>query len=67
MPLNEKTGATMKLTAFDLDEVEEVEPGVFRHRRSLRAVVARLHARWDALRRRPASDERFRRPPNNWA
>ncbi|MDZ4370221.1 MAG: hypothetical protein U1C74_02210 [Phenylobacterium sp.] len=49
MPLNEKSGATMKLTSFRLEEIEEIRPGVFRHRRSAGAILDRLRDRWSAV------------------
>lgn len=66
MSLSAKSCETIKLTAFRLDEIEEVRPGVFRYRLGLRAAIARVGERWTAAWSRHP-DERFRRPPNNWA
>ena len=57
---------TMRLTAFDLREIEADRQDanglpIFRHKRGLRAVLARLGDRWDAAWAR-ANPEAFQRP-----
>lgn len=61
MTLGRGNSVRMDLAAFRLDEVEEARPGVFRHKRGLRAVLAGLRARWDAAWAR-ANPELFQRP-----
>lgn len=46
MTFGRATPTRMDLAAFRLDEVEETRPGVFRHRRSLRARIDRLFHGW---------------------
>jgi hypothetical protein len=53
--------AAFRMKELEVDHVDAQGRPVFRHRRSLRAVLARLRERWDAARTR-ANPEPFQRP-----